>query len=79
MPRRLRKRLTIILDAEVYQALYQVVGRGKISRYIEDLIRPHLLPETSAEPARPQAKPKVREAEALSWMEAALADKADKK
>ena len=35
--------MTITLDEEVYDALHRVIGRGKISQFIEDLARPHVL------------------------------------
>ena len=38
-----RKKLTITVDEQVYEGLHQVVGRYRISRFIEDLVRPHVL------------------------------------
>lgn len=39
----MQKKLTITLDEEVYNGLHKVVGRRRISRFIEDLVRPHVL------------------------------------
>ena len=38
----MRKKLTITIDEYVYAGLYGVVGRRKISRFIESLVRPHV-------------------------------------
>lgn len=38
----MQKKLTITLDEEVYYGLHRVVGRGKISQFIEGLVRPHV-------------------------------------
>lgn len=36
------KKLTITLDDAVYEGLYRVVGARRISRFIENLVRPHV-------------------------------------
>jgi len=36
------KKLTILIDDAVYEGLHKVVGRGGISKFIEDLARPHV-------------------------------------
>ena len=41
--RKVRKKLTITVGEDVYAGLYQVVGRGRISRFIESLLRPHVV------------------------------------
>ena len=38
----MQKKLTITLDEEVYRELYDLVDQQRISRFIEDLIRPHV-------------------------------------
>jgi hypothetical protein len=38
----MRKKLTITIDSEVYDALHRQVRRGHISRYIETLLREYL-------------------------------------
>jgi hypothetical protein len=37
------KKLTITVDAEVYNGLHTVIGRRRISRFLNDLARPHML------------------------------------
>lgn len=38
----MQEKLTISLDEAVYEDLARLVGRGKISKFIEDLVRPHV-------------------------------------
>lgn len=66
------KKLTITIDEEVYKGLYATVGRGRISRFIEDLVRPHVTRQDLAEAYRQMAEDEAREAEALEWAEATL-------
>jgi hypothetical protein len=37
------KKLTITMDAEVYNGLHSVIGRRRISRFLNDLARPHVV------------------------------------
>jgi len=37
------KKLTTTIDEEVYKGHHSVVGRARISRFLEDLARPHLV------------------------------------
>ncbi len=39
----MQKKLTITIDEDVYAGLYRVVGKRKISRFIESLVRPHVI------------------------------------
>lgn len=39
----MQKKLTITIDEVVYEGLYKFVGRRRISQFIEDLVRPHVL------------------------------------
>src|SRR5438128_2371573 len=39
----MQKKLTITLDETVYDGLYRVIGRRRISRFIEELVRPYIL------------------------------------
>ena len=38
----MRKKLTITIDERIYDGLYRVAGRRRISRLIESLVRSHL-------------------------------------
>ena len=73
----MQKKLTITIDQAVYDGLYQVVGPRKISRFIEDLVRPHVIqPDLDAAYAE-MAQNEESEAEALEWSEAFVGDLAD--
>ena len=73
----MQKKLTITIDEQVYEGLYRVVGPGKISRFIEKLVRPHVL-EHELEAAYAQmAQDTEREAEAIEWSEALISDMSD--
>ena len=70
----MQKKLTITLDEQVYNGLYQVIGRRNISQFIEQLVRPHVIgTELDAAYCR-MAEDEAREAEALEWAEATVGD-----
>ena len=70
----MQKKLTITIDEQVYEGLYQVVGPRRISRFIEDLVRPHVLyPDLEAAYAE-MARDEEREQAALEWVEATVGD-----
>ena len=66
------KKLTITLDAEVYDGLHRVIGRGAISSFIEDLVRPHVIGADLNGEYQEMAADEAREREALDWIEATL-------
>ena len=45
----MQKRMTITMDEAVYEGLVRVVGRRKISAFIESLARPHVVGDDLAE------------------------------
>jgi hypothetical protein len=65
----MQKKLTITLDEEVYRGLHAVIGRGRISRFLEDLARPHVVSRDLEAAYREMADDEVREAEADEWAE----------
>jgi hypothetical protein len=70
----MQKKLTLTIDEEVYNGLRKQIGPRKISKFVEDLVRPHVLyPDLDAEYAR-MAKDEEREKEALEWSEMMLKD-----
>ncbi len=69
-----QRRLTISLDEVVYNRLHEVVGRQKISRFIQTLVKPHIVSKNLAEGYRLMAADTEREAEALAWSEACIGD-----
>ncbi len=73
----MQKKLTITVDEMVYDGLYRVVGPRRISRFIEDLVRPHVLHQDLEDAYRQMAKDEKREAEALEWSEAIVGDVGD--
>ena len=39
----MHKKLTLTIDEAVYEGLHKEIGPRKISQFIEDLVRPHVL------------------------------------
>lgn len=70
----MQRRLTISLDARVYAGLHSVIGRRRISRFIESLVRPHVVGRDLDAAYRQMAREDAREAEALQWAEATVGD-----
>lgn len=70
----MHKKLTITLDEKVYEGLRKVIGRRKISRFIEGLVRPHVIATRWETGYRQMAQDEARETEALSWAEATIGD-----
>ena len=73
----MQKKLTITIDERVYAGLHTVVGRRRISRFIESLVRPHVIGKDLEVAYKQMAREEAREAEALEWAEAAVGDVAD--
>jgi hypothetical protein len=73
----MHKKMTITLDQAVYEELYRVVGRRRISQFIENLIRPYVLDSLLDDEYRAMAADQVREAEAIEWCNALAGDVAD--
>ncbi len=73
----MQKKLTITVDEQVYEGLHRVVGRRRISRFIESLVRPHVVNEELHAAYEEMAHDEVREAEALEWAESTVTDVAD--
>ena len=71
------KKLTITVDDEVYAGLHSVIGRRRISRFLNDLARPHVLQGDLAEGYKAMAADEEREREATEWVENLTADIAD--
>ena len=71
------KKLTITVDAEVYDGLHSVIGRRRISRFLNDLARRHLIGHDLSVGYATMAADEAREAEASAWGEGLIADVAD--
>ncbi len=70
----MQKKLTITVDERVYDGLHAVIGRQRISQFIESLVRPYVVGKGLEVAYRQMAQEEAREAEALEWAEAALAE-----
>jgi predicted CopG family antitoxin len=73
----MQKKLTITVDEAVYHGLHKVIGRRRISHFIEDLVRPHVLGVDLEAGYQAMAADEEREAEALEWAEALIGDATD--
>lgn len=64
------QQLTITVADEVYQGLHRTVGRGGISRFIEELVRPHVVVDRALDAEyRAIAADVELEREAHEWIE----------
>ena len=73
----MRKKLTITVDEEVYAGLHRVVGRRRISRFLNELAKPHVVDEGLEEGYRAMAADEERERDAIEWSETLISDVAD--
>ena len=71
------KKLTITVEDEVYAGLHSVIGRRRISRFLNDLARPHVTKHDLNEAYRQMAADEEREKEAMEWSEGLIGDVAD--
>jgi predicted CopG family antitoxin len=63
------KKLTITVEDEVYEGLHKVIGRRRISGFLNDLARPHVTRRDLAEGYRAMAADEEREREAAEWVD----------
>ncbi len=73
----MQKKLTITVSEPVYDGLHKVIGRRQISKFIETLVKPHVVGTELDNAYKQMAADERREAEALAWAEGALGDVAD--
>jgi hypothetical protein len=73
----MQKKLTVTIDEEVYDGLRSVIGPRKISRFIEDLVRPHVVKKDLYAAYKEMAADQIREFEALEWAEGTVGDSSD--
>jgi predicted CopG family antitoxin len=69
--------MTITLDEAVYDGLYRTIGKRRMSQFIEDLLRPHVMDTALDDGYRAMAADKEREVEALEWCNAIAEDMAN--
>ncbi|MEA2838380.1 MAG: hypothetical protein QOD89_2930 [Bradyrhizobium sp.] len=71
------KKLTISIDADVYDGLRSRIGPRRISRFLNDLARPHVTGQGLELAYADMAADEAREAEAAEWSEGLIGDVAD--
>lgn len=66
----MHRKLTITISEDVYEGLQRTVSRGRISSFIEDLVRPHVVSTAALEEDyRAMAADREREREAADWVD----------
>jgi predicted CopG family antitoxin len=68
------KKMTITLDEEVYDGLWRTIGKRRMSQFIEDLLRPHVLNSALDDGYKAMAADQERETEAMAWCNALSKD-----
>jgi hypothetical protein len=66
----------VIIRVELRGVLV-VIGPRKISRFIEDLVRPHVVKKDLYTAYKEMAADRIRESEALEWTEGTIGDLGD--
>ena len=75
----MHKKMTITLDEAVYEGLYRTIGKRRMSQFIEDLLRPHVMDTTLDDEYMAMAADSEREVEAIEWCNAIAGDMSDEK
>ncbi|HPQ40412.1 MAG TPA: addiction module antitoxin [bacterium] len=70
----MQKKLTITIDEDVYNGLYKRIGPRKISKFIEQLVRPHVIKKELELEYKRMSQDEKRESEASEWAEATFED-----
>ena len=70
----MHKKLTITVDEEIYEGLHRVIGRGAISQFIAELVRPHVVDANLEAAYAEMAADEGREVQADLWTEAFASD-----
>jgi hypothetical protein len=76
----MQKKLTLTIDQEVYEALYRRIGARRISGFVEDLVRPHVMTEDEDSLAAEYEEWSTDEEavrEALEWSNGLIGDSAN--
>lgn len=73
----MQKKFTITIDEEVCEGLHSVVGRDRISQFIQELVKPHILDVDLEDAYHQMAQDEEREREALESSEATISDVSD--
>ncbi len=70
----MQKKLTITVDEEIYAGLHKTIGPRKISKFVQELVRPHVVRPNLESAYAQMAKDRRREKEASEWAEATFKD-----
>ncbi len=70
----MQKKLTITVDEKVYEGLHKTIGPRKISKFVEELVRPHVIRPNLESAYAQMARDKKREEEAIEWAEITFKD-----
>ena len=72
----MQKKLTITVDEKVYEGLHKTIGPRKISKFVEELVRPHVVRPSLESAYAEMARDKKREEDAIEWAESTFKDTA---
>jgi hypothetical protein len=70
----MHKRMTITLDEAVYDGLNRTIGKRRMSQFIEDLLRPHVMDTALDDGYQAMAADTAREDQAQEWCKALAKD-----
>lgn len=70
----MQRKMTISIDEDVYRGLLAVVGKRKMSKFISNLVRPHVVGAYLDEGYRAMSADRQRENEAQEWVNASLGE-----
>ncbi len=73
----MHKKMTITLDEAVYEGLWRTIGKRRMSQFIEDLLRPHVMGASLEDGYKAMAQDQDRETEAMEWTNALSKDMAN--
>lgn len=65
----IKKKLTVMLDAEVYEALQEKIGGRKIGTFLSNLARPHVVTRSLDAQYKMMSLDAVRELDAKEWID----------
>ena len=68
------RKLTILLDDQVYERLHAVAGKRRVGRFVEQLVRDRIVRDDLESAYAAMAADEKREADAFDWAEATLED-----
>lgn len=65
----IKKKLTVMLDAEVYEALHEKIGERRIGTFLSNLARPHVVEHSLDASYKAMSLDVGRELDAKEWIE----------